>query len=116
MYGLRLKSWGRRNLTLKEDVEQSMSVLLLTRKGEKIWAPRYGCDLLLYLDRPNWHIQLAIVAILEAVTAYEPRVQLLRVNIHQGQTVDDSASGRVTLELVYRLRALGVIETMLLAA
>lgn len=93
-----------------------MGVLLLTRKGEKIWDPRYGCDLLLYLDRPNWHIQLAIVAILEAVTAYEPRVQLLRVNIHTAQAVEDSAAGKVTLEIVYRLRALGVIETMLLAA
>ncbi|AUZ76232.1 MULTISPECIES: GPW/gp25 family protein [Aeromonas] len=117
MYGLHLKSWGRRNLTLKEDVEQSLGVLLRTRKGEKIWDPNYGCDLVTYLDRTNWHLQLAIVAILESVTRYEPRVQLLRVNVHrQAQTVEQSAEGVVTLQLVYRLRSTGTLENMLLVA
>ena len=117
MYGLHLKSWGRRNLSLKEDVEQSLGVLLRTRKGEKIWDPNYGCDLVKYLDRTNWHLQLAIVAILESVTRYEPRVKLLRVDVHRdAQTVDQSAGGRVTLQLVYRLQPTGTLETMLLAA
>lgn len=115
MFGLHLGKWGRRNLTLKEDVEQSLGILLRTRKGEKIWDPHYGCDLVKYMDRTNWHLQLAIVAILESVTRYEPRVQLLQVTVHQAvQTVDQSASGRVTLQLIYRLRSTGTLESMLL--
>lgn len=117
MYGLHLKSWGRRNLTLKEDVEQSLGVLLRTRKGEKIWDPNYGCDLVKYLDRTNWHLQLAIVAILESVTRYETRVQLLRVNVDgTAQTVEQSARGTVRLQLIYRLRSTGTLESMLLVA
>ena len=74
-------------------------------------------DLVKYLDRTNWHLQLAIVAILESVTRYEPRVKLLRVDVHRdAQTVDQSAGGRVTLQLVYRLQPTGTLETMLLAA
>lgn len=103
MFGLQIKAWGRRNATLQEDIEQSLSVLLLTRKGEKIWDPHYGCDLVAYLDRPNWHLQLAMVAILESISAYEPRIRLLSIGIAPAPNVENTAQGKVVLRLAYQL-------------
>lgn len=103
MFGLQLNEWGRRNVTLQEDIEQSLTVLLLTRKGEKIGDPRYGCDLVTYLDRPNWHLQLAMVAILESVSAYERRIRLLSIGIGAAPKLENTIQGKVALHLVYQL-------------
>lgn len=63
-----------------EDINQSISIILLTRKGADPFRPHFGCGLLDYIDKPA---QTALPRmkkeILEAIRAYEPRIKVKKI-------------------------------------
>ena len=64
-----------------DDVQQCISIILSTRKGEDPLRPFFGCDLWQYIDSP---IQTAIPnmkkAILEALKKFEPRIKVKKIH------------------------------------
>lgn len=66
-----------------EAIKNSLRNIFTTKKGQKILNPEFGCSLEQYLFTPiNEVIAKAIgTDILNAISNYEPRINLLNVNI-----------------------------------
>lgn len=79
------------------DIEQSLTILLSTRPGERIMRPDFGCaldDLLFEPASVSLHTYIKDL-IRKAIMYYEPRVELRSVEINnEGET-----EGRVLIEL-----------------
>ena len=86
----------------EEDVRQSLQILFGTRMGERIMLPEYGA----HLGRSVFRGMTATFAadlrvrITRVVTAFEPRIELVSVDVG----VEVSAEGAVDIRLVYQLR------------
>lgn len=86
-------------VTDEEDIEQSLYILLHTRPGERPLLPEYGCDLQRYLFEPMSTTLATLIrdAVKRAVNRYEPRIQLLSVDVTTDVT---TATMIVTLDYV----------------
>jgi len=88
-----------------EDIEQSLTILLNTRPGERVMRPDFGCALDDLIFEP---LDVGIITymkdlITKSILYYESRVNLLNVNI-----ISDPAlllEGRVLIELELELRS-----------
>ena len=84
-------------------IEGSLRMVLTTAPGERLMRPQFGCriwDLLFEPINANT-IGLMGEAVRDAVSQWEPRVKLETVIIEP----DPADSARVTINLVYRIRA-----------
>lgn len=88
-----------------EDIEQSLTILLNTRPGERVMRPDFGCALddLIFEPLDAGIITYMKDLISKSILYYESRVNLLNVNI-----VSDPAlvwEGRVLIEIGLELRS-----------
>lgn len=69
-------------VTESKSIEQSISGIILTKKGECPLDPEFGCDLqnVLFENMNDGTAYLISQQILEAIEKYEPRVQNVEVN------------------------------------
>jgi phage baseplate assembly protein W len=86
-------------------VRQSLLLLLSTRPGERVMHPTYGCNLHRLLFAPNdlTTAGLAIHYVREALTRFEPRVELMRIDA--AGPGDVVAQARLEIIIEYRVRA-----------
>ena len=79
------------------DIEQSLTILLGTRPGERVLRPDYGCHLEDMLFEPaNTNLITYIKDLIsKAILYYEPRVDLRGIEIH----TDGLVEGRVLIEV-----------------
>jgi phage baseplate assembly protein W len=85
------------------DVEQAIFMILATAKGERVMVPDFGCGMHDRVFSPNTAAQAGAVAadVREALTRYEPRIDLLDVVVTTG-----GSQGEVLLiRIDYRIRA-----------
>jgi len=89
----------------RASVRQALLLLLLTRPGERVMRPAYGCDLhkLVFWPNDDTTAGLAIHYVRRAVQRWEPRVDRLRVDAQPN--ADDASRLDITLE--YRVRSTG---------
>ena len=89
-----------------DDIAQCIKIILLTPKGSDPHRPNFASDIFNLIDLPQTVIgpQL-IAAVYEAITTWEPRVDLLRVNLDFNP---DSEYGKVALYLDWQLKAGGI--------
>ncbi len=86
-----------------EDIEQSLTILLGTIKGERVMHPSYGCNLdeMLFesynLTIKNYLIDLVKTAIL----FYEPRIEPTKIGINESFIHE----GKVLIEIEYLVRS-----------
>jgi len=86
-----------------EDIEESLTILLGTLKGERVMHPSYGCNLneMLFesynLTIKNYLIDLVKTAIL----FYEPRIEPKNIGINETFIHE----GKVLIEIEYMVRA-----------
>ncbi|ANS86931.1 hypothetical protein VSVS12_03222 [Vibrio scophthalmi] len=98
-YAIRLDGEGRCQ-TLKEDVLQSLKVLLHTPKGTRIYDPEYGCDAMSYVDRPQWEMSKLMVDITRQVKKYEPRIEMSQIFVVASEMALGQFSIRATFTLL----------------
>ena len=65
--------------SLVEDIFQSIRIILLSRKGEKIHDPDFGCGAWDELDRPHTRAPYIVKEVHKALRKYEPRIKVLSV-------------------------------------
>lgn len=84
-------------------VHQSLLLLISTRPGERVMRPDYGCNLnqLAFSPNDDTTAGLAIHFVRQAVTRWEPRVDVIRVESRR----DDDDPTRLEITLEYRIRA-----------
>ena len=95
---------GSINMVQREqDIIESLRILFLTRKGERVMHPDYGCSLHdLVFEPMDSHTTNAIrQAIRQAILFYEARIDLIEVVVE----TEDWLEGRLSVNLVYTIRA-----------
>lgn len=104
--GLRVSNRGKIDMVEEHAaVRQALLLLLSTRPGERVMHPSYGCNLHRLLFAPNDETTagLAIHYVRQALTRFEPRVELLRIDALRGE--DAVSAGRLEVVLEYRVKA-----------
>ena len=103
--GLRISNRGRIDMVEEHaSVRQAILLLLSTRPGEGVMRPTYGCNLHRLIFSPNDETTagLAIHYVRQAITRWEPRVAILRIDAVRTAEVVSSAR----LELIFEYRVL----------
>lgn len=60
-----------------DDIQQSISIILRTRKGEDPLRPHFGSDIWRWIDKPvNTAVPNMKKEILDAIEMFEPRVKI----------------------------------------
>lgn len=85
-----------------EDINNSLTILLSTRPGERIMFPNYGCDLQEMLFNP---LELTLITqmkgiIERAILYHEPRINLLNIEID----TTDELEGQILIHIDYEVR------------
>jgi phage baseplate assembly protein W len=86
-----------------EDLDRSITIVLLTAPGERVMRPQFGCriwDLLFEPITPNL-LGLISEAVRDALAQWEPRINVEQVT----PIVDEERDGLVRIQIVYRVRA-----------
>jgi len=86
----------------EEDIRQSLSILLSTRKGERVLQPGYGCNLDVMLFEPLTTTLITRVSdqIRTSILFHEPRIDLNQVKIN----TQNSNEGIILIEIIYTVR------------
>lgn len=87
----------------KEDIEESLRILLSTRPGERVMSSDFGCDLSPLLYEPlNLTLQTRIKEIIQvAILYHESRIELLDVEFSEV----DAENGLLLMDIAYKIRA-----------
>ncbi len=94
----------------EEDIQQSLYIILSTRKGERIINPEFGCgiyDLVFEEIDTSIHHQIKDL-VSSAILYFEPRIKLLKVDVSISQQVE----GRLNINLDYLIRTVNKRSNM----
>ncbi len=85
------------------DVQQAVFTILSTAKGERVMLPDFGCGMHDRVFSPNTASQANAVSadVREALTRWEPRIDLLDVNVSTGGPQGEA----LLIRIDYRIRA-----------
>lgn len=87
----------------EQRIEESIYLILSTAKGERVMMPDFGCGIHELVFAPNNAMTptLVVQAVRRALTAYEPRIDVLEV---AAETAPD-APNLLLIRINYRIRA-----------
>ncbi len=85
----------------EEDIKESIRIILGTSKGERLMRPDFGCGIHDFVFAPiNTSTEgLIIHYIREALTLYEPRIELLKLDVSK----DETDIGKLLINIEYRV-------------
>ncbi|MBS1824048.1 MAG: GPW/gp25 family protein [Acidobacteria bacterium] len=95
---------GRLPYAAEEDkIQQSILIILGTARGERVMRPDFGSRLreLVFAPRNSSTSALAAHYVTQALTTWEPRIDVLRVTA----TAPDPRNGVLEISIDYRVRA-----------
>ena len=87
--------------------------VLFTAPGERVMRPEYGCDIheLVFAPCDGTTAGLAIHLIRQALTRWEPRAKLIKVDAD----FDPDRPGCLMLSVLYEVRSIGVRNALAVA-
>ncbi|MEX2382295.1 MAG: GPW/gp25 family protein [Opitutales bacterium] len=87
----------------REDIEESLRILLSTLPGERVMQPRYGCDLtpLLFETLTTSLVTDIVDRVRTSILYFEPRITPEEI----GVTPDDVLNGRILIHVTYQVSA-----------
>lgn len=97
------KATGRmQTVSLEEDIQQAIRIILTTRKGERVMRPDFGCDIYDYAFASTDYTTLVQMeqAVREALVIWEPRIIDVEVQIDSTQ----EREGVLLIEISYVVR------------
>ena len=95
---------GRIALASQEtDIEQSIRIILLTPKGQRMMRPDFGCHIheLVFAQNDGTTAGLAAHYVTEALNMWEPRIRVLGVRA----APDGADASRLLIEIDYEVKA-----------
>lgn len=101
-FPLGINQQGNLELSLGEDsVKESIWLILLTKLGERVYRPDFGCRLsdLAFAPMNTQTLMLMRIYVREALDKWEPRIILEEI-----LTDPDPARGQIDITINYRLR------------
>jgi len=93
-----------------EDVEEAIRIILGTAKGERLMRPEFGCGIhdLVYASINHATIAQVELAVREALTVWEPRIEVMKVSTD----TQAAADGKLLVSIDYRLRATNTMANL----
>ncbi len=87
----------------EEDIHESLRILFLTRKGERVMHPNYGCNLhdLVFEPVDSQTVSAIETTIEQAILFFEPRIDVVQITVE----TEDWLEGRLSIGLEYTIRA-----------
>lgn len=87
----------------EEDIKEAIYIILMTKKGERVMNPEFGCGAHDYAFDTMDYTTLSIMEqeVREALTLWEPRITDLDVNL----IVDEKKDGCVQIDISYTVRS-----------
>ena len=87
----------------ENDIQESLRIILLTSKGERVMRPDFGSSLhdFVFESMSATTIGRVQAAVTDALIKWEPRVQVLKVNVEPEQ----GEIGKLLIDIEYRVRA-----------
>ena len=85
------------------DVEEAILIILGTAKGERVMRPDFGCGIRDFVFAPINTATLNLVenSVREALTLWEPRIELVNVKI----STEEVSEGKLSVNIDYRVRS-----------
>ncbi len=89
----------------EQDVHQAIRIILATNHDERVMLPDFGANLQAMVFEPVNTTTLSLVQhyVERALVEWEPRIDVLAVRVTND--VDNPGSGRLLVEIDYRVRA-----------
>lgn len=86
----------------EDDIRESIWIILSTRPGERLMNPDFGCGIhQLVFEEINTTLQTKLKDLVErALILYEPRIEVLGVEVHIEQKLD----GMANIDVAYNIR------------
>lgn len=87
----------------EEDIKEAIYLILMTKKGERIMNPEFGCGIYDYAFGTLDYTSLSMMerSIREALALWEPRIIDVEVNL----TIDDEKDSCVLISVDYTVRS-----------
>lgn len=104
-----------RNLN-EESVKRAIKNILLTNYYERPFRPKFGANITKYLFEPLTPITLSLIRsdIVNAITNYEPRANIIDVTVSADNTDDNSISVTVVFSVINNSNPVTLITTLAL--
>ena len=92
-----------RTSSYEEDVEEAIRIIMLTRKGERVMQPEFGCGIQDFVFQTMDYTTISHMEhqILEALILWEPRIIDPEVHIE----TDEIESGKLNIHISYTVRS-----------
>lgn len=90
-------------VSFEEDIKEAIYIILMTKKGERVMNPEFGCGVHAYAFNTMDYTTLSMMEreVSEALSLWEPRITDLEVNL----MVDPSQDGCVLINISYTVRS-----------
>ena len=87
----------------EDDIREAIPIILGTAKGERVMRPDFGCGIhdLVFSPINTATITLVENSVREALTVYEPRIELIKVEALS----DRAEEGKLLVNIDYRVRS-----------
>lgn len=87
----------------EEDIKEAIQIILLTKKGERVMLPDFGCSLNEYVFETMDYTTMVMMEqdIQSSLIMWEPRITDVEVHV----TMDDEESGKVNIQIGYVVRS-----------
>lgn len=102
-FPLRVNTRGELTLARGErDIQESIRIILETKPGERVMRPEFGCRAheLLFEPRNSATQTLMKQYVLDALRRWEPRIEVLAVNVY----ADSQQDGVLLVEIEYEIK------------
>lgn len=110
-WGLKANTQGGIQLVSGDDsIRQSVLMLLMTRRGERVMRPNYGCDLhrLMFAPNNDATANIAIHYVRTALEQWEPRIDLIKIDAG----AHPYRRSVLIIDLEYQVRTTGSLEQL----
>lgn len=92
-----------RTSSYEEDVAEAIRIIMMTRKGERVMQPEFGCGIQDYVFQTIDYTTISQMehTILEALIIWEPRIIEPEVHIK----IDEIEAGKLNIHISYTVRS-----------
>lgn len=90
-------------VSLEEDIREAISIILMTRKGERVMRPDFGCNIYDYaFDTMDYTTLVQMEnTVRDALIRWEPRITDIQVHVNNEQEQE----GTLLIEISYLVRS-----------
>lgn len=92
-----------KTVSLEDDIRQAIPIILMTRKGERVMRPDFGCNIHDYAFGTTDYTTLVQMenAVRDALIRWEPRIKDIKVHVNNEQEQE----GTLLIEISYLVRS-----------